>query len=288
MRLVFLDLDGTLLNSSLELSERNARALARAAEAGVAVVLASGRPTASIARFASRLPGKQFLIASNGGATVEFPELSVLGWSEMPERSVGAVLAIAERHAAACCLYGPLRWYAERWNAFVDIEMRRSGTTPEWVGDYAGLDERWIKALVIGERQQLAGCEAAFSAAKNLGIEWFYTYPEYLEVMPRGVSKGRACRRLRKLLGFTASQAMAIGDGENDSTMLEEAGVRVAVANASESLISKADYLVPSNDDDGVAIAVEALVLRDERARDSVQEKARDLASPAPPRGAPG
>lgn len=262
VELIFLDLDGTLLSANLELSQRNHRALFRASQAGVRVVLASGRPAASVGRFARILPGEQYLIASNGGAIVEFSTQAILSSSHMSNVALGNVLAIAKAEGATPCVYTPLEWFVTDVNEHVDLEVSRSGTRPSLMKDLVRLSDHVIKVLLIGDRFSLAACESRLKQLVVTDLEWFYTYPEYLEVMPFGVSKGIACRRLLQHFAITADSVMAMGDGSNDASMLELASLRVVVANATPKLRASAHFIAPANDDDGVAVAIEAFVFR--------------------------
>ena len=259
--LVFLDLDGTLLNSQLSLSDRNRDTIIRCQRAGVHVVIASGRPFASILRFASLLDGDQYVVASNGGAVLHAASRTVLSAAHMTAADVGGVLAIAEAAGASACVYEPATWFVERVDKWIEIEIGRTGTRPS-IKPLGSLSGPLIKVLLIGETDSLRKCEDLLASSSEVA-HWFYTYPEYLEVMPRGVSKKHACETIMSHLGVETEDVLAIGDGYNDLPMLECAKYRMAVANASSQLLAGANCLTLSNDDDGVAVALEGVVLKD-------------------------
>lgn len=256
---MFLDVDGTLLTSALSLTQRTIRSLQAAYDAGLAIILTSGRPVESIAQIAVAVPGSHIAIGSNGAVVVELPSLRVIHFSELASTTARSIVGIARSVRAGICLYAPTQWFAERRET-VEIEITRSGTTPIFVENLMNVPLPYVKILVIGDSTQLAQCEVQLQQA-DLGVEWFYTYPEYLEIMPRGISKAVACARVLAHLGVAPEDAIAIGDGANDRTMLEMMGTSVAVANADASLLRIADFITLDNDSEGVAIAVEALVL---------------------------
>jgi len=267
IRAVFLDLDGTLLDSSLGLPERSRAALSRATAAGVVVVLTSGRPARSLLRFARAVRGLRYLIASNGGCLVDVVGGGATTFSTLPGRTVDAVLRIAEAHGVSPCVYGPLEWYAAEVDENVAVEVRRSWTEPVVGRDLRRLETEVVKLLLIGPPERLRDCHPDLRRLGPDAVEWFSTYEEYLEIMPAGMSKAVACQEVLRLLGVGAAEAMAVGDGRNDVPMLQWAGLAVAVANAGQEALAVADYTTSSNDHDGVAWAIDGLVFGDAAAR---------------------
>lgn len=275
IKLLFLDLDGTLLSSELKLSERNIHALRRASESGVHIVLASGRPAESVLRFANLIGGVQYIIASNGGSIIECPNEHIIKCSEISPRATLRIPQIAAPYDVSVCLYTPLQWFVSYINHHVKLEMGRSGTCPTVIQDFGHIESPKIKVMLIGEETPLKECEVQISKEPDLQVKWFYTYPEYLEVMPLQASKGEACEHLINLLGVVPESVMAIGDGVNDLELIQASSYKVAVANASDSLLSAVEYIAPSNDADGVAIAVDALIFRNMSALAQMSYKAR-------------
>lgn len=274
IKLLFLDLDGTLLSSDLKLSKRNIHALRRASENGVHIVLASGRPAESVLRFANLIGGVQYIIASNGGSIVECPSEHVIKCSEISLLATLRVPQIAAPYNVSVCLYTPLQWFVSYINHHVELEIGRSGTSPIVIQDFGLIESPKIKVMLIGEEMPLKQCEVQISKEPDLQVKWFYTYPEYLEVMPLQTSKGEACEHLINLLGVAPESVMAIGDGVNDLELIHSSSYKVAVANASDSLMSTVEYIAPSNDADGVAVAVDALIFRNMSALAQMSYKA--------------
>ncbi|MBE0649923.1 MAG: HAD family phosphatase [Bacteroidales bacterium] len=265
---VFLDLDGTLLSSELEVSAYNKRTLGMVRERGVHIFLASGRPTAALAKLAGSLPIGPYILASNGGCVVNIDSDEILFSQELDKDTVSNILQIAQTCGVSPNIYSPSHWFVEEVNEFTKIEIRRVGIQPAIVS-YDSLNTTnttIIKILLIGDDNSLAKCRHELEMSRLAKISWFHTYPEYLEIMPIDVSKGTARDRLLDYLHIPIRNVLAIGDGINDIPLLADAGVSVAVSNANEELLKIADFITLSNDSDGVSYALKAFILGDQAA----------------------
>ncbi len=260
--LVFLDLDGTALRSDLSVSLRTSKTLHQVATAGVHVVLASGRPAPSVAQCSTALPGQQFMVASNGGVVVNMAGGRPLVAKPFPQAALGGIERLVEALPVRMCLYTAWDWFVTEIDEWVELEARRAGIQPKVISSLSHPPALpAIKVMLIGEPSILRGVSALLRRELGGVLYWFHSYPEYLEIMPVGVSKGTACQMIRERLGIAFERVLAIGDGVNDVAMLDEAGTGVAVANAVRELLDRADYLAPGNDADGAAIALGGLVL---------------------------
>jgi Cof subfamily protein (haloacid dehalogenase superfamily) len=259
---VLLDLDETLVASDLSISDQNRATLRQAQESGVRIILASGRPLASVAKLAEELPVEPVVVASNGGCVVDILKKKILLSHPMDTRTIAEVTGIAYANGASPSVISPTEWFVERIDQNIELEIERSSTSPT-VMAFDRLSPPLIKVLIVGEKEPLLKCEAELERWSNDAINWFYTYPEYLEVMPAGVSKGKASGFLLNHLDISPNKVMAIGDGVNDVDMLKSVGTSVAVANAAETTLQIADFITLSNDDDGVSVAINALVFNE-------------------------
>ncbi len=161
IRLIFLDLDGTLLSSKFEISSRNTRALERAIARGIHVVLASGRPTKSVLRFTERLQSRSYIISSNGGSTLEAPSLELLRAVSLEEPILSKAVAAACGREVSVCWYSPQDWFVESLTPMIDLEIDRSGVKPTVVSNFASLLGTPIKLMFIGDGDDLAACRAS-------------------------------------------------------------------------------------------------------------------------------
>ncbi|MGB7982174.1 MAG: HAD family hydrolase [Candidatus Nanopelagicales bacterium] len=260
IRLVAIDVDGTLLTSDHRITDASAAAIDRARRAGLAVVLASGRPPRSLHPILARLglcDGSVFL-ASQGALTGSY-DLGALRIHDQQPMS----LDLAQRVAAAARIAGlSINWCAgERWlvealDDRVRHEARIVGCAAEVV-DLAAQTVGPDKLLLLGAE---GGPDVAGAVEVPLGLVAMASTSTHLEITRVDVDKAHALARLAQGRGIPAAQVAAIGDGRNDLGMLRSAGLAIAPANAHPDVLAAADLVVASNDDDGVAAALDLLL----------------------------
>ena len=255
---IFIDLDGTLFQDDLTISELDQYAIRRAVQSGIEVIFASGRPVQSIAQTVSKLGVGRYVIASNGGCVIDLKQDTVLDYSGIDRRLIQAVTDAAYQSGATPTVYSPTKWFSERLDENAAIEQHRANVKPD-VRVFASIPDPIIKILNIGDREPLLKLEAGPQQFKD-HLEWFYTYPEYLEVMRKGVSKGQSRDFLVAHLGFSRHDTLAIGDGMNDLALIQGAGIGVAMSNGRRELTESAEYITTSNQENGVAAAILGLV----------------------------
>lgn len=265
IKLIVVDLDGTLLNTQHELTLRTAQAIQAARDKGVQLVLATGktRPSALsvIARLDLDTPGiyVQGLVTYGGDG-------SILNQFTLDPAVVRRVITYAEDRGFSLIAYSGANMFVRRRNHDTDLVIDYGEPEPQVVGALQNLlhntpinkvmavkrgDARAVKALRWQLQTQLDGAARLMQA----GV------PDMVEVLPRGGSKGAALKALLRDLKIDPQHVMAIGDGENDIEMMQHAGIGVAVGNADQPVRDAADHVVASNDEDGVAEAIERFVL---------------------------
>jgi Cof subfamily protein (haloacid dehalogenase superfamily) len=278
-RLIAIDMDGTLLpTNSQTISGRNARALKAAQEAGITVAIATGRRPAYTAPLLANLGLRADtpLIASNGAV------LSTLGGDvidrcHMPARVArglcgvlrpfGTVVFTFDRVGRGELVLEDLE--AAHGRIAIWVESNRNAIEVVKPLESALVDgDDPIQGMGAGTISQMRDAERALKASE-WGTECESVRTEYptrdlsiLDLLPPGVCKGWALERLATRLGVERSETMAIGDNWNDATMLEWAGQGIVMANAAAELRTLAETqgwkLAPSNDEDGVAVVLEA------------------------------
>lgn len=263
-RILVLDLDGTLTNSKKEISPRNLDTLLRLQASGVKLVLASGRPTYGIAPLADELQMKRFggfILSYNGGEIIDWSNGEMLYKQLLPdevipilyEASVASGYPILTYEGIHILTEDPLNEYV-RHEAFINkMKVRR-------VMNFLKETPRPLpKCLIVGEADGLMATEAELSLRLQGIISVYRSEPFFLELVPQGIDKARSLKALLAHLGLDRSQMVCMGDGYNDQSMIELASMGVAMANAQEPVRKVADYVTLSNDEDGVAAAVEHL-----------------------------
>ena len=271
VRLVALDLDGTLFNSRKVITQRTLDALRGALEQGVFVVPATGRPVIGLPQALLALPGLRYALTSNGARVWDLAEQQAVAEFLMEKPQVEATLrvlescdcitdlfvdgqriSIASQHARLERIIAPamLNYMRSTRNEVENIYawLAESSALPEKVSvTFSDLEERndaWRRLDALG-----------------LGLELSSSLPKNLEVNAPGVTKGKGLAALAAHLGLAREQLMACGDSGNDLAMIETAGLGVAMGNAEDAIKAVAGYVTTSNDEDGVALAVERFVL---------------------------
>lgn len=274
IRLVAIDLDGTLLNSRTEISPANRQALASATERGIQVVVVTGRRLHSARPIVSQLPCPVALICSNG-ALISSESGEVVHRDFLPSRIALEVLKAGREyrpHAVAifdisargqvtmqegASPEGPISWYLEKAPEFLAI-------VPELE---AAILSDPIQIMFGGPPAHMAPLEHILcqsSAGPSVHLTWtkyFSRNMSLLDVMNRTCSKGAALRFWAERCGIVASEIMAIGDNYNDREMLEFSGHPVLMGNCTPGLGEDHWCVTHSNDQDGVAAAIQSYVL---------------------------
>lgn len=262
-RLVVIDVDGTLLTSRHEVTPATVRAVAQGQQRGLEIVLATSRPPLALWPILERLslvePAE--FIGSQGAITGSFAaggRLRVIDRRQMPLDLAQATVMAALEAGLAVNWYSGQDWLVSHLDDQVRREARVVGFDPT-VADLADQSEGPDKLLLIAPDGSPATL-AELAAAVPAGLQAQTSNPTYLEITRADVDKASALRRLCGLRGVPAGAVVAMGDGMNDLGMLAFAGTAVAPANARPEVIAAADLVTSSNDDDGVARALDALV----------------------------
>ena len=263
IRLIALDLDGTLLTTDKRLTEHTKKVLARAAEQGIHIVPATGRSVTGLAPEVRGLPFVRYAITVNGAAVWDMDEERIVSRKAFsPEQARELWNFIQNRGAMLdASVDGVCRLSPDEPRQ----RLIRSTRTPtenltEMVTDGKHCIEKFNVFFPItmqAERQKLREELEQFgylAITSSLGNN--------LELNHREATKGNGLLSLAKELGLMRMQTMAFGDGENDISMLKAAGAGVAMGNASEIVKQAADLVTKTNDEDGVAYIIETRVLQ--------------------------
>ncbi|MBF0777382.1 sugar-phosphatase [Streptococcus cuniculi] len=266
IKLVAIDIDGTLLNSQHQITPEVYQAIQDAKKAGVKIVIATGRPISGVKRILSELnllDEGDYVITFNGGLVQEtatgkdvvkegLSYADYLEWEYLSRKldlpmhaSLKDGMYTANRNIGKYTVYE-----AQLVNSPVFYR------TPEEMAD-----KDIIKVMLVDEAEKLDAALPQIPSAMTERFNVAKSAPFYLEVTPKSVNKGQAIKQLSALLGLTMDQTMAIGDQENDRSMLEVVGTAVVMENGSAELKKIATHITKSNDEHGVAHAIREWVL---------------------------
>jgi Cof subfamily protein (haloacid dehalogenase superfamily) len=259
LQLVAIDLDGTLLNSTHDLSSRHEAAVRAVRERGVRVILASGRMHASIVPYARQLELDEPIISYNGALVRWDRTGEVLHHLPVSAEWAAEFMAFAREEQFHLNLYFDDVWYSPADSEWAQLYARRTRRTAVFRPDlyeWAASREP-TKILCIGPPERI---RTAFHLWRERAGNHLYvttSEPEYLEAMNPAVSKGLALQRLCAHLGLPLAHTMAFGDNLNDQPLLEAAGYGVAMGNSPPEVQAVADRVTGTNDEDGVAQVLE-------------------------------
>ncbi len=264
-RLLVLDVDGTLLDSAHVLRPRVAAAVRSAQASGMTVALATGKLLSSVQPLLDAMSVRGPQIVLNGAAISDTATEKIVRFCPLDEGDRRAVIETV-RAANPHVLISHFALDA----ILVDRSHPRLGIFDEYgEGPVQLVDDLLMeglppagKILVTGTREQLAELRKAVTPHLQQRILITTTTPDFLEFFDFAAGKGQALSVLRSSLNVPREAIIAMGDGENDVSLLREAGLAVAMANGAAVTRAVADRIAPSNDEDGVAVMLETL-LRD-------------------------
>ncbi len=263
IRLIAVDLDGTLLNSQHQITPRTERALRRAMGREVQVAIATGKTF-----LAAKWIIRQLDLRSPGvyvqGLVICGPTGEVLHSRTLDPEIVQQVTALGESQQIQVLGYSGSRVVmSKRDDEFADTLVAHHEPRPEVVGPLSRIAYGMPlnKLMVICPEQEMGEVRSILSEHVQGRATLVLSSPLMLEILPVGASKGAGLTWVLDHLGIDPQAVLALGDAENDIEMLRLAGVSVAVANVMQVTKDAADVVVASNDEDGVAEAVERFVL---------------------------
>jgi Cof subfamily protein (haloacid dehalogenase superfamily) len=258
-KLIALDIDGTLLSSHLTVLPKTKAALQTVAAKGHHVVLVSSRPPRSVRNIADSLEIDSSITVSFGGAYILGGDTVLFEQILSPELATD-IIARVRNVALHMSLYSAENWFVEQDDYWAEQEAKIVGFTPTLVGDLLHHTTHVHKFLVMGKAEEIGTFQETLRSS-NLKVDAVRSKPVYCEVNSHGIHKAHAIERVARHFGLTLADVIAFGDGENDLTMIREAGTGVAMGNAVTAVKAVAKLVTKSNDEDGIALALEELGL---------------------------
>lgn len=263
-KLLVLDLDDTLLNSQLQISQANVNAIMQAQEKGVKVVLASGRPTCGMLPFAEQLKLADYdsaIISYNGGEIVRCSDQKIMFAKSLQKEEVQRFYEFSRQHNADIITYRGDAIITEDESEYIDVEKNLLNVPLEKVPSFCEeVNYEVIKCILLQEPTYLAQVKQKMHTEfPNISLS--ISKPFFLEVTAPGIDKGHTLDKLCAHYGIKAEETIAIGNAENDLSMIEYAGLGIWVENTDAALKPLGNAVVASNDEDGVAKAIEKYIL---------------------------
>lgn len=270
IKLIALDLDGTVLTDSNTLSDRVKRSLERAIHSGIEVVAASGRPYGSMPKNVLGIEGLNYSITSNGAAVHDNSGRRIHS-TLVSENDVISLLKITEEYDLIFEAYVKGLTYTDSRYTSNPLKYGCSEAYVDYVkASHGHIDN--MREFIYNHRKELDSIEIICTNAKKRAhirqlvedsTSGFYitsSSENFIEFMDKSATKGNAVNWLCNHLDIKQEHTCACGNADNDADMIEQAGLGAAVENASKLCLNCADIIVPSNNCDGVARLIEIII----------------------------
>ncbi len=267
-KLIALDMDGTLLNSDNQVSTRTKEAILKANDKGAHVVLATGRILTSAIKYASKIDLKRPIISSNGAIIIDENE-DIIYKKEIDNYAIEAIAELADRNNLYYHFYTEDSFYSNQYVRDIVEFYNPIGVKDEekvqfnLYKDIKDIIDKKINIykfiFIDNDREKLYKLRGELKEIDNINISssWFNN----IEIMEKKVSKGNSLKFLCDRLNIPRESVIAVGDNENDISMIDFAGLGVAMENANEKAKTRADIITSTNDKDGVAEIIEKYIL---------------------------
>lgn len=264
-KLIVMDLDGTLNNDEKRITDKTLAALMDAQKRGIRLALASARPSPGLYKPRDILRLREFggiLASYNGGRIIDAATGNTLFETAMDLQQSKQVLRFLESLPVTPILDDGKQFYVTDKTAYkVDYESWNNDMVCSEVDNLADfLDFAPIKILMSVQPEILDSVHEQIAAVLPRELTVVQTAPFYLEVIPRCINKGQGVLDICSVLGIRTEEVIAFGDAPNDIPMLQTAGVGVAMGNAHEEVKAASDFVTLTNNEDGIAAALEKLL----------------------------
>ncbi|KUP37734.1 phosphoglycolate phosphatase [Bacillus halotolerans] len=240
IKLIAIDMDGTLLNDEQLISDENRNAIREAEDKGVYVVISTGRTLMTCRELAESLKLSSFLITANGSEIWD-SNFNLVERKLLHTDHIKMMWDLRNKHNT--------NFWASTINKVWRGEFPENITDHEWLKFGFDIEDDDIRNEVLAELR------------KNKELEITNSSPTNIEVNALGINKAAALAKVSEKLGFTMENVMAMGDSLNDIAMIKEAGLGVAMGNAQDVVKETADWITDTNIEDGVAKAIRHWVL---------------------------
>lgn len=262
MKLVAIDLDGTLLNSQYKLSKENVKAVRATEKAGAKIVIATGRSVVSAKEIVSQLGISAYILALNGTYIIEvdrYGEQKELRRSILDKEKLVRAFQVTQKLGVTFIASNECQ--SDRvvvddgtelvQEFFIERPDLQRLSIQEMAEKLMDTSTTYLKAAFTNRnREKLHQLKKALA---EVGIDTIFSDTYYIEYISDGINKGWALEYLAKHLGISLQETIAIGDQENDIEMLQKSGLGIAMGNAAPHVKDVADHVTLTNDQNGVA-----------------------------------
>lgn len=261
-KIVFLDIDGTLVNSEKKITKATKDSLMRIQKAGVKLAIASGRPSKGVIPYAEELELEKYagyILPFNGGNIINYQTKEVVYSNTLSMDVLKKAYELSKEYGLELITYrGDVILSETDDNPYLLIESTINKMDVEKVDCvYDAVVEPPVKCLLLGDGDYLGKIENEIREKIGENANVFRSEPFFMEVVPQGIDKAAAIAALIKKIGIEREETIAFGDGFNDVSMVEYAGLGVAMSNGCDKIKKVADRIAPDNNSDGIAVVID-------------------------------
>ena len=257
-KFVAVDMDGTLLNSCGEITPATADAIRKLAENDVVFTVSTGRPIQGVEKYKELLGLTGPVITYNGAMIVNAEDNTVLFEQGLLREDARKIWELGQTYNTTMCIWAGNRLYGNRLDERIHDYKKLSRVEPILAEDIETLLDIGItKILWYDEVERIESFLTQLSPELFCEVSYCTSKPAFLEFFSKKVSKAVAMEKIGELLGIAREEMVAIGDGLNDLSMIQYAGLGVAMGNAAKEVKENAQFITDTNDEEGVRKALE-------------------------------
>lgn len=267
-KLICVDIDGTLLDDDKKLLPQVKKAVRNVAKMGIQIALVSGRMPAGVDSIEKEL-GVPCIKVCNAGTYIVLGGQCIYSEHLAPSTMQRVYEEIAEKNQVPLWIFREEEWFVTEIDQYIEREIEIIKYQPEIV-TVDGLAEQWTKegtgpnkVLIAAKPKKLWVIYQQMKEQVWPDIDIARSADTFIEIFPKGISKGKALTKLCRRLNIDLAETIAFGDHELDIPMIEAAGLGIAMGNAIEELKEKADFVTKANNEAGVAFALERYLLQE-------------------------
>lgn len=260
-KLIAIDIDGTLVNDEKNILPETMDAIIKAYKTGVHIVIATGRSYPAAAKYYNQFDFNLPLILYNGSCIRNSKNGEILLDRTFEQTLAAHIFKTINENNAVCCLWKNDTLYFNHNNIYSLEYERITSIKPNFIEDFDTFDLSGVYKFIWFDTPDKLEKVKTDVLANIDNINYFKSQKYMLEIVPTGISKGESLAHLAELLNVKQEEVIAIGDDENDISMISYAGLGVAMQNAKEVVKKTADFITDSNEKNGVGKVINKYVL---------------------------
>lgn len=263
-KIIFTDLDDTLLNDNKEISDIDKLSILKAQEKGIKFVLASGRPTFAMKKLAKELQLKKYggyLLSFNGSIITECKSEKNIFEAQLTEEDLQLIYDFSKKFKTHILTYHENEIISETESEYIDVEKELTKMDHRIVSDFKKeVTYPAVKTMLLAEPQYLKEVEKELKKQYGNKYTIAISKPFFLEVTKKNVDKGTSLKKLTEYLNIPISESIAVGDSFNDLPMLKTAGLGVCVENSCDEIKNICGFITKSNNDGALSYLIEKFI----------------------------